>query len=57
MSGFAGLSESTVMSTGRIVGDVITIAIGVIEVGGGVGIAGGGTTIGCGTTLCIGAVL
>jgi hypothetical protein len=45
------------MSTGRIVGDVITIAIGVIEVGGGVGIAGGGTTIGCGTTLCIGAVL
>lgn len=46
-------SESDAMLIGRIVGDALTITVGLIEVVGGIGIAGGGTAVGCGTTLCL----
>ena len=45
--------ESDAMLVGRIVGDILTIAVGVGEVAGGVTIAGGGAVVGCGTTLCL----
>jgi hypothetical protein len=46
-------SESDAMLAGRVVGDVLTVAVGVAEVAGGIGIAGGGAVVGCGTTLCL----
>jgi hypothetical protein len=49
-------SESDAMLAGRVVGDLLTVVIGVVEVSGGVGIAGGGAVVGCGTTLCLAAV-
>jgi RHS repeat-associated protein len=48
--------ESDVMLAGRIVGDVLSVAVGVVEVSGGLGIAGGGAVVGCGTTLCLTSV-
>ncbi len=45
--------ESDAMLFGRVAGDVITIVLGAVEVGGGVTIAGGGAAVGCGTTLCL----
>jgi RHS repeat-associated protein len=45
--------ESDAMMIGRAVGDVLTIAVGVAEVSGGIGLAGGGAVVGCGATLCL----
>jgi hypothetical protein len=45
--------ETDAMLGGRIVGDVLTIAVGVGEVNMGMGIAGVGIAVGCGTTACL----
>jgi hypothetical protein len=45
--------ESDAKLAGRVVGDVLTVALGVVEVGTGIGISGGGAVIGCGTSLCL----
>ena len=50
-------SETQATTAGRIVGDVINIAIGVVEIGAGLTIGTGGTAVSCGVTLCIGAVV
>jgi hypothetical protein len=47
------VAESDAMLAGRVVGDVLTIAVGIAEVSGGIGVAGGGIAVGCGTTLCL----
>ncbi|NLW71831.1 MAG: hypothetical protein GXY37_02940 [Chloroflexi bacterium] len=46
-------NESEAMLIGRIVGDLTTTALGILEINTGVGIAGGGAVVGCGTTLCL----
>src|SRR5690606_38709888 len=47
-------NESTAELTGRLVADVASMAIGVVEAGGGTGIAGGGVVI-CATGVgCLG---
>ena len=50
-------SESQATIAGRIVGDVVNIAIGVIEVGAGISIGTGGTIASCLGTACVAAVV
>ncbi len=49
-------SESQATTAGRIVGDVINIAIGVVQVGAGLTIGTGGTIASCLGTACVAAI-
>ncbi len=48
-------SESASMLVGRVVGDALTVTLGVGEVSTGISIGTGGATVGCGATLCLAA--
>ncbi len=50
-------SESQATIAGRVVGDVVNIAIGVAEVGEGITIGTGGTVASCLGTACVAAVV
>ena len=48
--------ETQATTAGRIVGDIISIGIGVVEVGAGLTIGTGGTIASCIGTACVGAI-
>jgi RHS repeat-associated protein len=50
-------SETQATTAGRIVGDVINIAIGVVEIGAGLTVGTGGTIASCLGTGCVAAVV
>jgi len=50
-------TETDAMLAGRVAADVLTIALGIAEVAGGITIGTAGTAVSCGTTLCIGGVV
>ena len=49
-------AESDAVLAGRIVGDVVSIGIGVVEFAAGLGVATGGTVASCAGTACVASV-